>query len=208
MNRTVRHLARTAGALAVAIAALALLASIASAQELGAGDASGEIGGEVTVEVTASDIGDPGLGAWSIDIVYDNAIVSAVSCDASVASGATNVCNEEFDDDTVRVAGAAGVGIEGDTTLVEITFSCDAEGTSPLEIAIEHFADGTIGGPVEIDATVSHGSVTCAEGDAGGLPDAGEGGRSDRGLLFVGMGLLAAVGLAAIGRGFLGSRNG
>lgn len=206
MTKTIRNLLRATGAIAIAVAVLALLASTAGAQELGIGDATGTVGDEVTVELDATDIGAPGLGAWSLDVIYDNSIVSAVSCDADTATGATNVCNEDYADDTVRAAGAAGVGIEGDTTIMSITFSCDAEGTSPLEIDVEHFADGTIGGPVEIDATISDGSITCG-GEAGGLPSSGTGGRSDHGMLFVGMGLLAAVGLAAFGRGLLGSRS-
>jgi hypothetical protein len=196
---------RTVAAIIVAVAALALLATQVFAQDVSIDDGSAAVGEEVSVELNAADIGEPGLGAWSIDITFDPDVVSAVACDVELA-GAQNVCNPAYADDTVRIAGAAGVGLEGDSKLATITFECEDDGESAIEVNLVHFADGTIGGPEPIDADVTNGTITCG-GEPGGLPPTGQGGRSDQGLLYALMGLLAAAGLAIVGRGVLAHRR-
>ena len=115
---------RSVGILAVIAAAIAvlILAGTAFAQDGGVSvsDGSAEDGasGDVTVDVT--NVGDPGLGAWTIDISYDNDLLTATDCSAEQGG----VCNENFSDDSVRVTGASAGGLDGDTSLGSITFEC------------------------------------------------------------------------------------
>ena len=123
-------------------------------------DGTAAVGEDGSVDLHAFDVTEPGLGAWTIDIFYDPDVVTATAC--SAAQG--GVCNAEFADDAVRITGAVAVGLEGDSTLGSITFECgDAAGESPLEISIFTFADGTLGGPLDIDATTQDGTFTCTE---------------------------------------------
>lgn len=148
-----------------AAAALALIGGLFLAAQVSAvsGDlsissATAAPGADASVELR-SDVGSPGLGAWTVDIAYDPAVVSVADCDPEEGG----VCNPDFGADTVRVAGANATGLEGDTLLGTITFTCgDAEDTSALTISIDVFADATIGDPQPIDETVTNGSIECA----------------------------------------------
>jgi hypothetical protein len=151
-------LAAAGGAGAFALLATAVWAQASPAVSIGSGEAAP--GDQVAVELNSHDVGDPGLGAWSIDVTYDPEVVRPLQC--VTEHGA--VCNTAFDDDTVRTAGATAEGIVGDTLLATITFEClDAEGESDLTVSLPDFADATIGGPEQIDAAIENGSITCAE---------------------------------------------
>ncbi len=172
---------KSIGILAVVAAAIVslVLAGSAFAQDGGVGvsDGTAEDGasGDVTVDVTG--VGDPGLGAWTLDISFDNSLLTATDCNAEQGG----VCNENFTDSSVRVTGASAGGLEGDTVLGSIEFTCDGEGTSDLTISVEVFADATIGDPQDLSPSVSNGTFTCGEeADAGdddvtGPPDVGTG---------------------------------
>jgi hypothetical protein len=200
-------------ALVAAIGAILLASSQISAQEtaLNITSATQVPGGEASAELTALSIPAPGLGAWTIDITYDPAVVTAVAC--TPESAELNVCNAAFSDDTVRVAGANGDGLQGDTLLASIVFECDnSDGVSDLTLSIRTLVDATVGDPQAIDATLQHGSITCASEepppstptetptpDAGILPDSGTGGDFDGGgsLNWL-VAALAAAGLVAL----------
>ena len=115
------------------------------------------VASEAELDVRMLNVGEPGLGAWSIDISYDPAVVSAVDCIAEQGG----VCNPAFGANTVRVAGASAGGLEGDIKLAEITFLCVTEGPSPLTISIELLADATVGGPQPMAASIQNGSISC-----------------------------------------------
>lgn len=123
-------------------------------------------GGSVDLEVTGFPA--PGLGAWTIDIAYDPAVITVVDCPAFAGS----VCNPEYDDTTVRVAGAAAFGHEGDTVLASVEFTCAAAGSSPLAIAIDVLADATVGDPQPVVAAIEDGEITCAEEEEAPPPTA------------------------------------
>lgn len=146
-------------ALILAIVAVLLTWSQAAAQEdsVGIGSATINVNSSGTVELAAENIGEPGLAAWSIDVVYDPDVVSAVDC----LPNDSGVCNPNFAANTVRVTGASASGSEGDTSLASLTFRCLTEGTSPLTVNVNEFADGTLGRPQAIDVTVVHGSINC-----------------------------------------------
>lgn len=127
---------------------------------LTAGSATAAAGADASVDVEVLGFGPPGLGAWTIDITYDPDVVSITNCDADTAN-ASNVCNPEYDADTIRIAGAVAVGLEGDTLLGKLTFTCESAGTSALELRIDVLADGTIGDPRPTAANVGDGTITC-----------------------------------------------
>lgn len=144
-----------------ALVAVLVLAGSAFAQDGGVsisdGSADPDGSGDVTLDV--SDIGDPGLGAWTVDIEYDSDAITASGCTAEQGG----VCNENFSDSSVRITGASAGGLEGDTNLGSITFDCNGEGESDLTISISVFADATIGDPQDLSPSVSNGTFTCAE---------------------------------------------
>jgi hypothetical protein len=170
-------------------------------------EGSAKPGEQVELDLSASDIGSPGLGAWSIDISYDPDVVTPVGCDTEHGA----VCNLHFSDDEIRTAGATAVGFEGDVELAHITFECaDDEGESPITVSLPDFADATLGGPVQIAAEIEHGKVTCTNTPIPQPPTTGTGGSttSDDGnsyLLLIG--LLAVAGVTALaGFGVLRAR--
>ena len=154
---------KNAGILAVIGAAIAvlILAGTAFAQDGGVSvsDGAAEDGGSADVSVDATGVGDPGLGAWTIDVSFDNSLLTATDCGAEQGG----VCNENFSDSSVRVTGASAGGLEGDTNLGSITFECDGEGESDLTITLSVFADATIGNPQDLDPSISNGTFTCGE---------------------------------------------
>ena len=195
-----------AGALVAAMVAGLLVATQVSAAShaLSIGNGAATVGEEVTVELEAQAITDPGLGAWTIDIVYDPSVVSVVECTPQQGG----VCNAEYSAGTIRLAGGSAAGLEGDTVLADIVFACgDAEGSSALTLTVIDFADATIGDPQDVDATISNGNITCGRGepppiiidDVGPL---GAGlGYDDRSGLASLVGVLAAAGAIALAFG-------
>ena len=117
------------------------------------------------INLSARDIGPPGLGAWEIGVVYDSSVVTATACTAQAGS----ICNENFASNRVQVVGANPTGLPGTNVLANITFRCNGEGTTELTVIIDEFADATIGGPRPIGPGINAGRITCE--DSAGLPD-------------------------------------
>jgi len=157
-----RFSTRTGLGLAIAVVAGALIAlSVASAQTptVTVGSTTTNVGLQGKVLLRATDIGSPGLGAWTVDVSYNPELVNVVDCEP----GLGGLCNPAFDGDTVRVAGTSISGLDGDTTLASIVFACKNVGSSSLAVSLSVFADATIGGPLAIDAATANGKVTCQE---------------------------------------------
>ena len=202
------RLASLVASLAVlaAATAFATLPALAQEPELSISDATGELGGEVSMEVSASDFSPPGLGAWTIDIVYEPDIVTAVDC--VVGSVQAGVCNPEFADGTVRLAGADAYGLEGDFSLARITFECaDRQAETRLTLSLLHVTDATPGDLQPIGVVLRHGSITCvvaqerpvtAPTPAAQFPHTGGGGLDENAMESL-VGALVALGLAAAG---------
>ena len=156
-------------AIAVAFGVTAKETSAQADPVLAIDSATLAVGTQGALDVRALNVSDPGLGAWSIDVFYDPLVVAAVSCTAFEGG----VCNPAYDTNRVRFTGANASGLEGDTTLAEITFSCVVEGVTLLTIGVEVLADATIGGPVDIrditsteDGTISCGDLPPSNGGA------------------------------------------
>jgi len=144
-----------------ALAAVLMLAGMAFAQDGGIGVSDGTAApgetGDVTLDATG--VGAPGLGAWTVDITYDNTVITAVDCSPEEGG----VCNEAFADNMVRITGASASGLEGDTNLGSITFECaDEEASSDLTVSVEVFADATVGAPADLEPSVTNGTFECA----------------------------------------------
>lgn len=117
------------------------------------------IDGDANVDLEVLGVGPPGLGAWSVDIGFDDTLVAAIGCDPDNGS----VCNPAFSVNSARVVGASASGLQGDTLLATLRFRCVDLGTSPLTLTIQVLADATIGNPQELKTVVQNGSITCQE---------------------------------------------
>ena len=156
-----------AGIGAALVVVLVLVGSaFAQAGGVSVSDGSAADGDSDTVTVDVTGVGGEGLGAWTIDITYDNSLLTATDCTAEQGG----VCNENYTSDSVRVTGASAGGLSGDTSLGSITFECDGEGESALTISLSVYADATIGDPQDLDPSVSNGTFTCGEQPATDTP--------------------------------------
>ena len=115
-------------------------------------------GGQGFINLETLDIDSPGVGAWTIDILYDPTVVTPVLCGAH----SSGLCNPEYTPNTIRVIGADSSGLAGDTTLAQITFACKQEGAATsLTIIMASIVDNTAGDPQPIAVAIVHGNVTC-----------------------------------------------
>ena len=145
---------------AVALAAGLFFHAQASAETptVSIGSLSESVGQQGAVDLQALHIAAPGLGAWTIDITYDPQVLSVVDC----AGQAGSLCNPAYAEDTVRIAGFSIFGATGDVTLASITFACESEGSSQLNLTIETLIDATVGGSLPIDASIDNGLAICS----------------------------------------------
>ena len=190
-----------------ALVAVLVLAGSAFAQDGGVSvsDGSADVDGSGDVTVDVTDVGGEGLGAWTVDIGYDNSVLTATDCEAEQGG----VCNAEFTDSSVRVTGASAGGLDGDNVLGSITFECNEEGTSDLTISLSVFSDATIGDPQELSPSTSNGEFVCggepeptATTVVTGGPSTGTGVGSDGNGLSWLVALFAVVGVAVLATGY------
>lgn len=149
-----------AAALAAVVLVGFLLVNTASAagETVSIGRTTVEPGGEGDVDLIAHGIGAPGLGAWTIDIIYDPSVVTPLSC----GQQAGGYCNVDYAPNLVRVIGAKADGLMGDIQLASITFRCDRTGATALTISLQAFHDATDGEPMLINAETVEGAVYCS----------------------------------------------
>ena len=141
----------------VALVTVSGLRADGEADVLFVSSGSAEVGGETTVTLAVAELADPPLGAWQIDINYDNTVVTATECIGLAGS----VCNPVFDEDTVRVAGASGAGLTGTNELGAITFVCDRLGGSALMLSLSIWGNAIETGQRKVEMV--DGSITCTE---------------------------------------------
>ena len=151
-------------AAATAVLVVGLLAAnsvFAASGTLHVTSATVVIGEQVTVALVAN-VGEPGLGFWTIDVQYDPMALNVRSCQEQSGS----VCGPDFGDDgdLIRVTGAFAAGHVGEVTLATMTFECKGSGISSLDAIISVFADATDGDPQDIDPlSVAGGAIACVE---------------------------------------------
>ena len=174
-----KHTPTIAAALGLVVLALAGWAGLAFAQTAGlqAGSVTMPVGQQSAVTVQTLDLLEPGLGAWTIDVRYDESAVSVVGCDS-----ASGLCNPTYAEETVRFVGAVARGLLGKVVLGTLTVACVEEGTSALTVEASVFSDATSytdGGPQPIELTIMDGTVTCSgefgDVDCSGVVDAVDG---------------------------------
>jgi hypothetical protein len=169
-----------------------------AAPSLAVPDVSQGVSQRVTVNFTASDFTEPGLGAWTIDLGYDPTVVDAISC-SSAAN--LSVCNANYANDKVRFAGASASGLTGDFAIASVVFECaDHAGTSALTILPKDVYDATPAHLQPMSPTLDNGSIVCGPSSSG-MPVAGSGGGPIDGKLAISLiGLLAMVSIMAVSR--------
>lgn len=153
---------RTLGlALAAVIAALAFGMETdhveAAPDVVTIGSATMSVGEARPVEVVATDIADPGVGAWTIDVSYDDSVVELIDCVGLMNS----VCNTSVAPRAVRVTGASPIGLPPEATLGVLGFRCIAGGSSALTITIDVWAYATVTIPLPRDVELRAGTVAC-----------------------------------------------
>jgi hypothetical protein len=144
----------------VALAATFLMGSTASAgagPTVSIGRTTVVGGGMGDVDIIAHNIPQPGLGAWTIDVVYDETVIEPQSC--GEASG--SVCNFDYGTNLIRVVGAKADGLKGTIGLASITFRCLRTGSTSLTLSLVEFHDSTDGAPMVINAQTVEGAVYC-----------------------------------------------
>lgn len=164
--RNVKGIRLAAAAVIALIAGIAIITQVsAQLPTVVVSSATINPGATSTVNLTARDIGSPGLGAWELGITYDSSVVTATACTAQAGS----LCNENFASNRVQVVGANAGGLVGTNVLANITFRCNGEGTTELTVIIDEFADATPGALRPIGPGINAGRITCE--DSVGLPD-------------------------------------
>ncbi len=160
-------LARTVG-LTFAIALIAFVASSAAVPRASAantllslGSVTVNEGASATLDLTADDVPFPGLGAWTIGIVYDSSVISATAC-----SGTESVCNASFSSGRVQITGASADGLLFGVNLASITFTCNSAGSSDLLIIVDDLADATEGSPAPLSFKLQTGRIVCSAAQA------------------------------------------
>ncbi len=165
------------GGLAAVVVLLVLVAGTltprASAEStvLSIGSVSVRTGASTTLDLRAEDIPSPGLGAWTIGIIYDSSVLTVLSCGGGVG---TSECNPSFSGNRVQITGAFAEGQLFDVLLASITFACDRTGASDILLIVDDFADATDGSPVPMSFKLQFGRISClpASGQANLLGDA------------------------------------
>lgn len=155
------------GLLAAAAVALLIAGGVFSSSPVSAGGPTLTVdsitlapGAQGTIDLVASGIADPGLGAWSVTINNETgAVVTIVGCTAHPSG----VCNPRVDTNgPVITTGANANGLPGDTVLATITVMCSAAGSSTFGLEPPTtFADATLGDPQDITPALVDGTVTC-----------------------------------------------
>lgn len=92
--------------------------------------AEGHQGEQVTVSI-AGDSGGETFGAWSFDLAFDAAVVSAVDC-----SSAVGLCSVESGEAAVRVAGISLSGLSGEVEFATVSFELVGEPGSESVLAL------------------------------------------------------------------------
>ncbi len=99
---------------------------------------------------------EPGIGAYTVDILYDPDVAVPVGC----APHPSALCNLGYGPGTVRVAGYDLEGLAGSTTLAEISFQAvgGAGSHTGLDLSLVDFADPVMTSLLP-DAEVMNGGI-------------------------------------------------
>jgi hypothetical protein len=115
-----------------------------------------------------------GVGAATVDVGFDPAIVSVTGCTADPASVFDLAsCNPDFASDTVRFVGISAGGVSGDLALADLTFQAvgSVGDVSPLNVTVQTFADTNGFDILNTDEDGSIDITPCPDSDGDGFDD-------------------------------------
>lgn len=120
-----------------------------SAEDVKVGD-----GGAVALTLTGHS--EVGIGAFGIDVLYDETLVAPHSCQTAIA-----VCNTSTQPGLLRLNSVSLLGFSGDITFATIIFVAigPAGFTAPIDVDVTALTD-TLGTDMLGNVTVTDGSVT------------------------------------------------
>ena len=133
------------------------------------GSESAPPGENVTVRLEVLDVPEPGLGAYTVNVSYDPAIVDPTGCvpDPGNVIGSDLPCNlnwerNDVNPDTARIGGfQMSAGLTGTVALADITFECIGVGTSNLALTVVELTDTSA---ANIPRVTANGSIVCSVG--------------------------------------------
>lgn len=154
--------ARLAAVLALAVLTVALTpapGASASGFSFTIGSASGAPGGLLAVDVTAT-APEPGIGAFTLDVVYDENSFTVTSCRSPFAG-----CNKDYRPGQVRIAGVPFTPLTGDRLAATIIFQArpGSSGTSALDVQATDVFSGT-GDDLVAQTQITDGTLTITPG--------------------------------------------
>ncbi len=145
-----------AGAVLIAAAVALLVAreALAGGVTVAAEDVTVAPGG--AVELTLSGHSEQAIGAFGIDVVFDEALVTPQSCQTAIA-----LCNTSAGPGLLRLNSVSLLGFSGDITFATIVFEAvgPAGSTALIDVDVTAIAD-TIGNDMLAQVSVTDGSVT------------------------------------------------
>src|ERR1700694_2783352 len=160
--------AAVAGALVLAASLVSLSGASANGATISVGSMEAQAGGIGKVEVNIADVGAPGVGAWTLDVQFDPAVLTGAACTSEQGGG---ICNAQYDPGVARVVGTNIYGLRGNAALASIGLSCKMVGEYSLEVRISVFVDATPGNPTDIEAKTVNGHATCTEASPTNSPN-------------------------------------
>jgi hypothetical protein len=172
--------------------------ALAEGVTLSAEDVTAASGG--AVEIKLSGHSEQAIGAFSIDILFDEMLVTPYSCQTAIA-----ICNTGAQPGLLRLNGVSLLGFSGDITFATIVFEAagpdgstapigvdvtalsDTVGTDMLglvsvtdgSVTIDDLMSPTPPGDANCDSTLSAGDVIAVIADLAGADDAGCFGLAD-----------------------------
>jgi len=142
------------GLVAGAIVLLSARETLAASVTVVAEDVTAASGG--AVELTLSGHSDLAIGAFGIDVLFDEALVTPHSCQSSIA-----LCNTSAQPGLLRLNNVSLLGFSGDLMFATIVFEAvgPAGSTALIDVEVTALAD-TVGIDILNQLSVTDGSVT------------------------------------------------
>lgn len=137
-----------------AIALLSARAALAEGVTVSAEDVTVAPGG--AVELTISGHSEQAIGAFGIDVLFDEALVTPHSCQSAIA-----LCNTGVQPGLLRLNSVSLLGFSGDITFATIVFQAigPAGSTALIDVDVTTLSD-TVGIDMLDQVSVTDGSVT------------------------------------------------